>query len=68
MIDKNNNYTTTVDYWSSLSRMLFAKKNLPHFILNALAYNLLKSLFRLTQFKFHNFFLILFGTIRGILK
>ena len=26
MIDKNNNYTTTVDYWSSFSRMLFAKK------------------------------------------
>lgn len=68
MIDKNNNYTTTVDYWSSFSRMLFAKKNLPNFIFNALAYNLLKSLFRLTQFKFHNFFLILFGTIRGILK
>lgn len=68
MIDKDNNYTTTVDYWSSFSRMLFAKKNLPYLILNALTYNLLKSLFRLAQFKFHNFFLILYGTIRGILK
>ena len=68
MIDKNNNYTTTVDYWSSFSRMLFAKKNLPYLILNALTYNLIKSLLRITQFKFYNFYLILSGTLKGFLK
>ena len=68
MIDKNNNFTTTVDFWSSVSRIIFAKKNLPYLILNALTYNLIKSLLRITQLKFYNFYLILSGTLKGFLK
>ncbi len=68
MIDKNYNFTTTVDFWSSVSRIIFAKKNLPYLILNALTYNLIKSLLRITQFKFYNFYLILSGTLKGFLK